>query len=527
MAEQRQAPRKPADSGREVDPRFRVIFEQSPIGIILYDSDGRITTINPSALAMFGIAREEEALDIPLFQEPNLPPGVAERLKAGESVRLTVPYDFGSVRERAFYPTSRTGVIILEGHFTPLGAAGQSAGFLLQVQDVTAATIDRSTRETALRDAERLRRETAGLLAGARAVLVSQDFTTTAKRLFEVCKELLGADAGYIALLSADGVRNELVFLDPGGLPCVVDPALPMPIRGLREESYRTGRPAWENDFAGSVHAAWLPPGHAPLHNVLFAPLVIGGATVGILGLANKPGGFQEPDATLAAAFGELAAIALMNSRSAQQIERSLREKDVLLREIHHRVKNNLQVVISLLTLQGERLHDEQARQVFQESMDRIRSMALIHERLLTTGDLGCIRMQDYFAELLVHLMQSYGAGPDQVRTEVHAGDHALDIDSAVTCGLIVNELVSNSLKHAFPRGRKGMISVSLERRELGAMALRVSDDGVGFPAERAPSHGGTTGIQLLRVLCEQLGGAAELSGERGMRFQVVFTPRG
>ena len=527
MEVQPRRPREPASPSQEIDHRFRVIFEQSPIGIILYDTEGRITAINPSALEMFGIAREEDARNIPLFQEPNLPPGMAERLQAGESVSLTVPYSFEMVRERGFYPTTNSGVIILEAHFTPLGTEGHPAGFLLQVQDITAAAADRSAREAALRVAERLRRETAGLLAASRAVLVSQDFATAARKIFEVCKELLGAAAGYVALLSPDGTRNELAFLDAGELTCLVDPALPMPIRGLREESYRTGRPVWENDFAGSLHAALLPAGHAPLHNVLFAPLVIDGTTGGIFGLANKPGGFGKEDADLAAAFGELAAIALVKHRAAQQVESSLKEKDILLREVHHRVKNNLQVVISLLTIQDGRLHDEQARRALRESLDRIRSMALIHERLVNSGDLARIRMQDYFAELLGHLLQSYGVEPGQVRTEVSAGDLILDIDSAVTCGLIVNELASNSLKHAFRRGHKGKIAVRLERRDVRAVALLVTDSGVGFPAEPPPSDHGTTGIQLIKVLCEQLGGVAELTGERGMRFEVVFTPRG
>ncbi len=520
-------PRNPENRCSNVDPRFRAIFEQSPIGIVIYDPEGRITAINPSALEMFGIAREEDARNLSLFQEPNLPPGVADRLKAGESVRLTVPYRFDLVRAQGFYTTTKSGVIILEAYFTSLGTNGQPAGFLLQVQDITAAAVDRSTREAALQIAERLRRETAGLLAGARAVLVSSDFATAARKIFAVCRELLHAAGGFVALLTEDGTRSELAFMDAGELSCLMDPALPMPVRGMREEAFRTGRPVWENDFAGSAHAAWLPAGHAPLQNVLFAPLVIEGTTVGIFGLANRPGGFQQRDAELAAALGELAAMALMKDKAARQIERSLQEKDVLLREIHHRVKNNLQVVISLLSIQGERLRDEQARRVFRESLDRIRSMALIHERLVNSGDLARIRMQDYFGELLGHLLQSYGVGPEQVRTEIAAGELVLDIDSAVTCGLIVNELASNSLKHAFPGGRDGEIAVRLEQWGPGGVALLVSDSGVGFPAELPPSDHGTTGIQLIKVLCEQLGGVAELSGERGMRFQVVFTPRG
>lgn len=527
MGTRRQTQHKSGTADRELARNFRAIFEQSPIGIVLYDSGGRLTAINPAALEMFGIALEKDILNIPLFQEPNLPAGVAERMLAGESVRLTAPYDFDRVNKSRLYPTTKSGTIMLGALFTPLGTASRPTGFLLQIEDVTTRMQNKIALESAIKDAERLRRETAGLLTAARAVLMHKDFAAAAGEIFRVCKKLIGAAAGYVALLSTDGKRNELAFLDAGDLSCVVDPALPMPIRGLREEAYRTGRPVWENDFAASAHAAWLPAGHAPLHNVLFVPLLIDGATMGILGLANKPGGFFEPDASLALAFGELAAIALMNNRATLEIERSLREKEVLLREIHHRVKNNLQVVISLLTLQMESIHDERARLAFQKSMDRIRSMSLIHEQLLKSGDLSGICMQVYLDELLAHLMQSYGVGPDLVRTEARAGDLVLDIDAAVTCGLIVNELVSNSLKHAFPAGRKGRIAVRLNRQAHEEVVLAVSDSGTGIPAALLSGNGGTTGLNLVKVLCEQLGGTAEITGKRGARFRVVFSPRG
>lgn len=160
---------------------------------------------------MFGIAREDGIRNIPLFQEPNLPAGVAERLRAGESVRFTAPYDFDSVEKTRFYRTTRSGTIVVEALFTPLRTAGNLSGFLLQVQDVSARIRDRSALESALEETERLRREAAGLLAGARAVLLNRDFTAAAGKIFQVCKELVGAEAGYVALLSQDGTLNELV----------------------------------------------------------------------------------------------------------------------------------------------------------------------------------------------------------------------------------------------------------------------------------------------------------------------------
>lgn len=165
--------------------------------------------------------------------------------------------------------------------------------------------------------------ETTALMAASRAILENRLFKDAARAVFDSCKNLLGAQAGYVALLSADGSENELVFLDAGGLPCSVDPLLPMPIRGLRAEAYRTGKAVFENDFARSPWVRFMPAGHAQLQNVLFAPLRIKGKVVGLLGLANKPSGFTDHDARLAMAFGELAAVALINSRTQEALTRA------------------------------------------------------------------------------------------------------------------------------------------------------------------------------------------------------------
>jgi PAS domain S-box-containing protein len=172
----------------------------------------------------------------------------------------------------------------------------------------------------ALEEAGQRQREISALLEGARAVLAYGDFEETARSIFATCKDLLGARAGYIALLTADGTQNDVVFLEPGGLACTVDPTLPMPVRGLREAVYRSGKTIYDNDFPRSEWAKFLPEGHASLDNVLFAPLAVKGVVVGLLGLANKPDGFTEVDARIASAFAELVAIALFNSRTLESL---------------------------------------------------------------------------------------------------------------------------------------------------------------------------------------------------------------
>lgn len=165
--------------------------------------------------------------------------------------------------------------------------------------------------------------EASALLEASRALSERHTFTEAAQAIFEPCKTLIGATAGYVALLTKDGTENDVLFLDSGGLPCTVDSTLPMPIRGLRAEAYGSGMPVYHNAFSESAHVEFLPDGHVHLTNVLFAPLVSEGKAVGLLGLANKPEGFTDKDARLASAFADLAAVSLTNSRTLDMLMQS------------------------------------------------------------------------------------------------------------------------------------------------------------------------------------------------------------
>lgn len=164
-----------------------------------------------------------------------------------------------------------------------------------------------------LKESEQRMLETSALLECSQAIFIHSEFEQTACCIFDAAKDLIGATAGYVALLSEDGMENEVLFLDDGGLPCTVDPTLPMPIRGLREKAYRTCKAVFENSFSNSKWMAFMPKGHVTLDNVLFTPLQIEGKARGLIGLANKPGGFTENDARMLTTFGEFAAIALRN----------------------------------------------------------------------------------------------------------------------------------------------------------------------------------------------------------------------
>jgi GAF domain-containing protein len=167
-------------------------------------------------------------------------------------------------------------------------------------------------------------KEFLSLWVAAQAILLHRDFNVSARIIFNEACKMTGATSGYVALLSATGEENEVLFLESGGKPCTVDPELPMPIRGLRAESYFSGKAVYENDFMKSKWIDFMPDGHMVLNNVMFSPLNIEGKTVGIMGLANKESHFTEKDATIATAFGEIAAIALQNSQIMDELKESI-----------------------------------------------------------------------------------------------------------------------------------------------------------------------------------------------------------
>jgi two-component sensor histidine kinase/PAS domain-containing protein len=212
--------------------------------------------------------------------------------------------------------------------------------------------------------------------------------------------------------------------------------------------------------------------------------------------------------------------------RAEEQIRASLAEKELLLKEVHHRVKNNLQVISSLLSLQSASVTDRRALDVFMECQHRVRSMAMVHERLYQAPDLASIDFPEYVQSLVASLCRAYGSASRSVAVKVEVRKVSMGVDEAISCGLIINELVSNSLKHAFPEGRQGAIWVTLDRKN-GSYVLTVGDDGAGLPASFSFSTAATLGLQMVRTLAEQLEGTIELDTKRGTEFRITFPPPG
>jgi two-component sensor histidine kinase len=216
------------------------------------------------------------------------------------------------------------------------------------------------------------------------------------------------------------------------------------------------------------------------------------------------------------------AADLIEQKRIEAQLTASLREKEVLLKEIHHRVKNNLQVVASLLSLQSESLDDPQLLAHFQESQHRVRAMALIHETLYQARDLAHVDFAQYVRALAADLLQAYAVDTARITLQTQTQEVWLDIDTAIPCSLILNELVTNAVKHAFPDGRPGEIHLDL-RAEPGRTTLQVRDTGVGVPDGLDVRQAESLGWQLVGMLTEQLGGTIDLNRAEGTAVTLTF----
>jgi two-component sensor histidine kinase len=204
-------------------------------------------------------------------------------------------------------------------------------------------------------------------------------------------------------------------------------------------------------------------------------------------------------------------------------LREALGEKEVLLKEIHHRVKNNLQIISSLLNLQSTHITDQKTREALRESQHRVRSMALIHEKLYQSTDLAQIDFASYLKDLVNSLAQSYRHGSSQVLINTVAQNIHLDLDNAIPCGLIVNELVSNSLKHAFPENNAGHIEVVFEEPAGDEYTLVIRDDGVGLPAGLDPTQSTSLGLKLVASLVQQLNGTLVMDNTNGASFEIIF----
>jgi two-component sensor histidine kinase len=209
--------------------------------------------------------------------------------------------------------------------------------------------------------------------------------------------------------------------------------------------------------------------------------------------------------------------------RNAEEAVRHSREKEVLLQEIHHRVKNNLQIITSLLRMQSRAVQDPAFSDALRECQNRVASMALIHDKLYRARDLARVSFPEYVRDLTNNILTSYALPARSVRVKLDIDDLSLSLDCAVPCGLILNELMSNCLKHAFPVGHSGTVHVGFHAKGEQELCLVVQDDGVGMPADVDLEHTSSLGWRLIRALVQQLDGVVQCRTAGGALVEIRF----
>ncbi len=316
------------------------------------------------------------------------------------------------------------------------------------------------------------------ILEATRAVLEFDSFDKTAKLIFDSCKELTGAISGYVALLNEDGSENELLFLDPGDLVCTVDENLPMPIRGLREQAYKNKKVVYDNEFLNSQWTKFLPEGHVPMKNVLFAPLIIEGKAEGLIGLANKPTDFTDEDAKTVASFGDLCAIALKNSRQLDIIKTNA-EKIKFMNEGLKNINNILRhdILNIVMSIEGAlELYNEEERGEYIQIM--LRSVQKIKTLIHRMRELEFLELQNK-PDILINLKSICHEIADtyknyDVEIEI-SGEATILADHALAS--VIDNLINNAVKHSGTKKIECILSENKKQAEI-----TIKDYGIGLP---------------------------------------------
>jgi len=205
-----------------------------------------------------------------------------------------------------------------------------------------------------------------------------------------------------------------------------------------------------------------------------------------------------------------------------EQLEQALEDKDILMKEIHHRVKNNLMIMASLLNMQSRYIEDEVARDIFKDSQSRAKTMALIHEKLYQSKELKKLDVQDYMESLAQDIYQVYINDPHRIQLIVDVEPHMLDINTVIPLGLILNELLTNTFKYAFPEEAEGIVEVKF-KKENNIFLLKVTDNGVGLPSDFHAQKTDSLGMLLIHSLTDQIKGKIEIHSDHGTQICVKF----
>ena len=359
----------------------------------------------------------------------------------------------------------------------------------------------------------RMREERLRLLLAIRS-MDEKSLKEVADAVLEAATKLTDSPIGYLALLDEG---EKVLTMHAWSSQAMDSCAVPEPTRifplestGLWGEAVRQRKPIITNDYAASNSLKrGLPEGHIPLTRHMNVPLFDGERIVALLGVGNKKRDYLDIDIIhLELLLGEMMVVT-RSSQGKENLRLALREKELLLRELHHRVKNNLQVISSLLNLQASRIESKEVKSLFNTARNRITAMSLLQEQLYRSQDFSGVKLKEYVQTLMSFLFRSYLKGEHGVVLQLDVSETTVTLEEAMPLGLILNEVVSNSLVHALKGRSEGRIAVRIE--ECGEeLRMEVEDDGVGLDPSFDKNASEGLGLQLVSSLAGQLLGSFE-----------------
>ena len=537
---------------RKTESKFSDLCSSVTEGValheIIYDKatgaavDYVITDVNPAFEKIMGLSAEEsKGKKASELYGTGTPPYLDIYAQVSSTGK---PYSF-----ETYFPP-------MDKHFFISCTSFAKGKFTTVFHDVTESKKSEDALLNALKDAKQRQAEIEALLKASKSVIQSRDFKSTARIIFDSCKELLEAKSGYVALLSDDGKDNIVLFLESGGLPCSVDSSLPMPVRGLRAITYNSGKVTVENDFTKSKWSMLMPPGHMNLKNVLFAPLTVNGQTVGVMGLANKHTDFTERDSRLALAFGEIASIALINNQMmetleekteklehySQNLESLVEEKTKQLKDserlaaigatagmVGHDIRNPLQAMISdvyLLESELTSMSESEKKDELKESLDGIeKNIDYINKIVADLQDYARQLNPEYteidLPDVISGIFEAISF-PDNIKLSIDLKDCPILKSDPMFIKRALTNLVNNAIQ-AMPDG--GELKITGFQKE-GKVHITVSDTGIGIPEEVKPklftpmittkSKGQGLGLAVVKRLIEALDGTVTFESQEG-----------
>jgi PAS domain S-box-containing protein len=488
---------------RESEEKYHNLFQQSNDAIFIHDLSGRIIDTNQKVLDLFGYTYQEIlSLNISDLH----PPTVLSKSK----LAFDTISRFGSVSFEIDFKKKNGDIFPAEVSSGVFEASGQ-----IYIQGIV-RDISEQTRARQIQSVLFNITEATGSAKGLDELL---------KVIHSQLGTLIDTTNFYVALYDEESglysfpyIVDELEegetfthqelkksltdYVRRTGLPLLAD-----------EKTHKKLMKSYEVDLVGTESKIWMG-----------APLKTPDSVIGVVVVQSYRDDtiYSESDMEILSYISEHIAMAIHRKRAEEKIKSSLKEKDVLLKEIHHRVKNNMQIISSLLRLQSKEIQDEVTKKIFSVSQNRIRSIALIHETLYQSEDLGRIDFTRYVYKLATHLISMYRPEGQGIELNLEAKNVILDINKAIPCGLIINELVSNALKHAFPGNRAGKIHIILESKD-GGYKLQIRDTGVGFPEAIDFMETESLGLQIVNDLVKQLEGKIQLKRKGGTIFHITF----